>query len=339
MTHARALGCRGACRPVRGTRGGRGHGRGPMRRLAVVVGRRLVLGLVLGSARGLVSGSAHGLVSGSAHGLVHGPGPGPWRHRDHVRRTRTGVTGRDVLLAAGMFYAASYVVANDGIAASRYPGYDRIDQAVSELSAKGAPTRPFLVGMSAVWTPAMMAFGLGVGLSARGRRALRATGALLVGFGAMSLGWLPFPMTAREDMRPGTTAANDVGHLAMGALTVLLMLAQIGSGAVALGKRFRWYSIVTGAIMLVCGGSVARLSAGLAAGKPTPRLGLYERASIGAWLTWITVLAATLMREGDSAAPAPAPRCGRGRPAAWSARSVTARRRGRAGVYVSEPVP
>ena len=324
--HARALRSRSACGPVDARGGGRG--------LAVGIGRRLVRGLVLGSARGLVLGSARGLVRG----------PPPRHHREHVRRPATGATGRDALLAAGMLYAATYVVANDGIAASRYPGYDRIDQAVSELSAKGAPTRPFLVGMSGVWTPAMMAFGLGVWRSARGRRALRATGALLVGFGATSLGWLPFPMTAREDMRPGTTAPNDVGHLAMGTLTVLLMLAQIGSGALALGKRFRWYSIVTGAVLLACGGSVARLSAGLAAGKPTPRLGLYERASIGAWLTWMTVLAATLMREGRSAAPASPVRAGRrgagrGRPAAWSPERVVVRRRRRAGAYATELVP
>ena len=51
------------------------------------------------------------------------------------------------LLACGVGYSLLYVVQNDVVAASRYEGYSRMSQAISELSAKGAPTRRFLSAM------------------------------------------------------------------------------------------------------------------------------------------------------------------------------------------------
>ena len=88
------------------------------------------------------------------------------------------------LLGCGIAYPVTYVVANDVVAASRYPGYTRVDQAVSELSATGAPTRRFLVAMLPVFTAQTAAYGVGVWRAAEGRRALRGAGALLVAFGA-----------------------------------------------------------------------------------------------------------------------------------------------------------
>ena len=61
-----------------------------------------------------------------------------------------------------------------------------MDQAVSELSAVGAAARPFLIGMDAIWMPAMVAFGVGVWRAARGNHWLRVTGALLVAFGSLA---------------------------------------------------------------------------------------------------------------------------------------------------------
>lgn len=212
-----------------------------------------------------------------------------------ARRKHFPVAADEILLACGILYAGTYVVANDGIAASLYHGYSRINQAVSELSAKGASSRPFLVGMFVVWTPAMLAFGLGVWRAARGSRALRATGIFLIASGVTSVVWLPFPMTARENMVPGSTSTNDVGHLVMSAVTVLLILAQVVASAFAFGKRFRLYSMASAAVVLVAGGLMARLAPNVPNGKPTPWMGLYERASIGAWLLWMTVLAVVLI--------------------------------------------
>ena len=206
------------------------------------------------------------------------------------------VTWTNALLSGAIVYALSYVVANDVVGASLYHGYSRVNQAVSELSAKGAASRPFLVGMFVVWAPAMIAFGVGVWQSARGRRALRIAGALFIAFGLTSLVWLPFPMSAREAIVRAATASNDVGHLVMSGVTVLLILAQIAFGAAAGSRRFRVYSAVTALIVLACGAITGQLSANIPEGKATPYLGLFERASIGAWLLWMTVLAVVLMR-------------------------------------------
>jgi hypothetical protein len=202
-----------------------------------------------------------------------------------------------VLLGCGILYAASYVIANDVVAAAGYHGYRRWDQAVSELSAKGADPRPFLVAMLPVWTALMVAFGVGVWRSARDRRALEVTGGLMVAHGIVAIGWLWFPMTARADMMVNGTGSNDTGHLVMTGLTGLFVVAELVSAAVAFGLWFRLYSMITIVVIIGCGVLTSALSPNLQDGTPTPWMGLYERISIGAWLVWMTVLAVILLNE------------------------------------------
>ncbi len=215
-----------------------------------------------------------------------------------VTRRPSLVTLTNLLLACGVLYALSYVVANDVIAATRYGGYDRTSQAVSELSATGAPTRTFLMVMLPIWTALMIAFGIGVRRSADGKRSLRITGGLLVAFGITGVLWLPFPMTSRDEMVRGATAANDVGHIVLTAVTVLLILSQLAFGAAAFGRWFRIYSAVTAVVVLVFGGLTGPQAAKVSEGLPTPWLGTFERINIGAWLLWIAVLAIVLIRRG-----------------------------------------
>jgi len=209
--------------------------------------------------------------------------------------------GVKVLLACGVVYSVSYVALNDAVAATLSHGYNRMDQAVSELSASGASTRPFLMAMLPFWTALMIAFGIGVWLAAERRHALRVTGGLLVAFGITGVLWLPFPMSSRQEMVRTGTGGNDVGHIVLTVVTIALILLQIGFGAAAFGRRFRIYSVVTAAVVLVFGGLTGALSSRLSQGKPTPWMGLDERISIGAWLLWIAVLAIVLLRaEGRS---------------------------------------
>ena len=201
-----------------------------------------------------------------------------------------------LFVACGALYALSYVSANDIIAASRFRGYNRIDQAVSELSAKGAASRPFLVAMLAIWTALMIAFGIGLVMSANGKRVLRITGGVLIAHGVVAISWLWFPMTSRQDMIRAGTASNDTGHLVLSTLTIVFILAELGFAAVAFGTRFQVYSAVTAVTVLVFGALVGPLAAGIPDGKGTPWMGLYERVSIGGWLLWMTVLPVMLLR-------------------------------------------
>jgi hypothetical protein len=201
------------------------------------------------------------------------------------------------LLACGVAYSLLYVVENDVIAATHYDDYSRMSQAISELSAKGAPTRRFLAAMLPLSGALMTAFGIGVSKSAGGSRALRMTGGLLVAGGPMSVAWLPFPMSPREDIQRGAGAGNDVGHLVLSGATGLVVLAQMGSAAAAFGTRFRLYSLASAATVLVFVGVLTgRQGAKLAKGEPTAWMGLYERIGMGAWLLWMAMPAISLLR-------------------------------------------
>jgi hypothetical protein len=217
-----------------------------------------------------------------------------------VSSASRGLTLDQVLLSCGVVYALGYAAVNDLLAASRYEGYSRMSQAVSELSATGAPTRSLLVAFAPVWVLLMVAFGVGVWRSAGAKRSLRVTGAVLVAFGVMGLFWLPFPMTSRDAMASGVAPANDVGHLVLAALTVVLIIAQLAASAVAFGWWFRLYALATALVVLGFGSLTARESAKLPDGDPTPWMGLYERINIGAWLLWMVVLAVALLRSGPA---------------------------------------
>ena len=102
-------------------------------------------------------------------------------------RGGTATEAQKVLLACGVVYGLVYLVTNDVVAAMVYQGYSRMDQAISELSATSAPTRAFLVVMLPVGTALLVAFGIGVWITANGNRALRVTGGLLIQQGLDSI--------------------------------------------------------------------------------------------------------------------------------------------------------
>jgi hypothetical protein len=72
---------------------------------------------------------------------------------------------RKVLLGYGIALSLLYVVINV-VAAMRYPGYDSVSQTVSELSAIGAPTRDMWVAAAIVYELLVIAFRIGVWMSA-----------------------------------------------------------------------------------------------------------------------------------------------------------------------------
>lgn len=201
------------------------------------------------------------------------------------------------LLACGVGYSLLYVIENDLVAATRYEGYSRRSQAISELSARGAATRRLLTATSPLPGALMTAFGIGVSKSASGRRPLRLTGGLLVAGGPLSLAWAPFPMSSRADIQAGAGGGNDVGHLVLSGVSSVLILSQMGSAALAFGKPFRVYSLASAAAVVVFMGLLTgRQAAKLARGEPTAWMGLYERIGMGAWLLWLAVLAVILLR-------------------------------------------
>lgn len=105
--------------------------------------------------------------------------------------------------------------------------------------------------------------------------------------------WALVPMHMRGD----EFTWQDMGHIGLGAATVLLMTAVIGTGAGALDRRFRRLSLAIMAIVFVASAATFACVAPMIHQLPTPGAGLVERVSLYAWLLWIGVLAVTLRQQ------------------------------------------
>lgn len=225
---------------------------------------------------------------------------GAHHHSLHDLTERAGhVRLRQALLACGIAYAVLYPVANDVVAAVMYDGYDRISQAVSELSAVGTPSKPFLTAVGPVFTLLQIAFGVGIWKSAFGKRSIRIAGALMVAHGVMSFLWFFAPMSQREVIAAGGATPADTMHLVLSAGTGLFVVAYVTAFAVANGWAFRLYSLVTLATALVFGMLSAQVDK-VEAGDATPYMGLLERIGIGAWLLWMALVAVILLRRNGA---------------------------------------
>lgn len=220
---------------------------------------------------------------------------------DRTLASRRNTKIAHVLLAGGVVYLILYVIANDVVGPTIYDGYSRMDQAISELSARGAESRTFMVAMLPVFAALLVACGLGVWMSARGSWRLRALGATLMAWGASHVAWVAYPMTSRAEMAvTGSGGTNDVGHLILTALTFVFILSVIALGALSLGRRFLWYSIATAIVILVAGAIVAAKSAGLPEGKATPWMGFIERTSAYGMMLYVAAVAVAVWRTSTS---------------------------------------
>ncbi|HEY7681662.1 MAG TPA: DUF998 domain-containing protein [Gemmatimonadales bacterium] len=205
---------------------------------------------------------------------------------------------RKALLVCGILSSLVYAGA-DVLGGIRYEGYGFTSQTISELAAIGAPSRPLVVPLSITYDVLVIAFGLGVWGSAGRKRPLRFTAGLLVGLGVIGFA-APF---APMHVRGAELTLTDTMHIVLTSVTVLLILLAIGFGAIAFGKRFRLYSIGTILILLVFGTLAGLDGPRLAANLPTPWMGVYERINIYGYLLWVVVLAITLWRVRNTAAP------------------------------------
>ncbi len=214
---------------------------------------------------------------------------------------------RKLLLGCGIGSSVLYVVMNI-VAPLRYPGYSAFSQTISELSAIGAPSRPLWMALGAVYVAFLIAFGIGVWLSAHGKRALRAAGALLVGLGITGSVWPLLPggasMHRREVLAAGGATVTDTLHLISGGVGTAFCLLIIGFGAAAFGRRFRIYSIATTLALLGFGFWTAVEAPLVSANAQTPWLGVIERIMFASFVLWFAVLGIVLLR----ADPGPVPR-------------------------------
>lgn len=204
---------------------------------------------------------------------------------------------RKVLLVCGILASLLYVGATLA-GALQWTDYDWTTRSVSELFALDAPSRPLVATAFLVYGALMIAFGVGVWLSAGRQRSLRILGGLLI---AYALVGLPGPLffSMHTMVRGGGAqgmVSSDVMHIILTTALVLLILVSIGVGATAFGTSFRLYSIATLLVVLVFGALAGAQSGQMAANLPTPWMGVEERLNIFGYMLWVVVLAIGLLR-------------------------------------------
>jgi hypothetical membrane protein len=198
-----------------------------------------------------------------------------------------------LLLACGVLASLLYV-GTDVLAAIVHPDYHSFtSRAISELMARGAPTERLVDPFFLLYGVLMMAFGVGVLRSDR-RRRVRATGGLLLAYAVLGL---PGPVFFEMNQRGSGPSTDDVLHIALTAILVLLCMASLVVGASIRGRRFCRYSWVTLVLLASSGTLTSFASRGLATGEPTPWLGTMERITIGLFLAWVAVLSIALLRD------------------------------------------
>jgi hypothetical protein len=198
---------------------------------------------------------------------------------------------RRTLILCGVVSSLLYV-AIDGLAAVRYPGYHSyLSQAISELGAVGAPTKDLVHPLFIAYDVLLIAFGLAVWASPGRKRALRFIGALLIGIAVV--GAITPPMYLRGTGDP----LGDLPHIVLTGVIVLFIITAIAIGASLYGRKWRLYSGATLLVIIASGTLTGVAASQLAAGQPTPWLGVAERINIGGYLLWVAALAVALLRE------------------------------------------
>jgi uncharacterized membrane protein len=107
-------------------------------------------------------------------------------------------------------------------------------------------------------------------------------------------------MNTREALAAGERGLHNAMHVPMTAVMSLFMLLAMGFGATLLGKRFRYYSYATIAILVVFGVLTSLQAGKMVANEPTPWMGLTERINIYATMLWVAMLAIGLLRAKET---------------------------------------
>jgi len=208
---------------------------------------------------------------------------------------------RKILLGCGIASSVLYVV-SDAIGTLRYPSYHYTEQQFSELTAVGSPVRPLMIALIEFpYNLLLAAFAVGLWTSATPKRAARITGALLIAYAATGMvTGVFFPMDRREVLATGERTLHNAIHGPGTAVSSLLFVLAVGFGATLQGRRFRYYSYATIAIVAAFGVLTSLQIGKMEANQPTPWMGIYERISIYAIMLWVAVLAIGLLRAPKS---------------------------------------
>jgi hypothetical membrane protein len=204
---------------------------------------------------------------------------------------------RKILLGCGIVSSVLYIV-SDVLGTLRYPGYSYTEQQFSELTAQGSPVRPLMIALNEFpYTLLVLAFAAGIWESATPQRAGRITAAMLIGYAATGMvTGVSFPMNTREALAAGEGGLRNAMHPPGTIVMSLFFVLAMGFGSTLLGRRFRYYTYATIAILIAFGVLTSLQVNRMTANQPTPWMGIEERINIYASMLWVAVLAIGLLR-------------------------------------------
>jgi membrane protease YdiL (CAAX protease family) len=195
------------------------------------------------------------------------------------------------MLLCGVISTPLYI-ASIVLSAARWKGYDSTSQTISELIALDAPTRALMGPLFVVYSLLIIGFGVGMRITAGENLALRLVAIGLVGkevFGAVVT--LFFPIHVRGIERTYIDTLHGVLTLS----GVLFILLALGAGSTIFGAKFRSYTWMTIALVIVGGCLAGADGPKLEADLPTAWMGVWERVSVLAYLLWVAVLSLLLL--------------------------------------------
>jgi hypothetical protein len=175
-----------------------------------------------------------------------------------------------------------------------YTGHSFTNQAISELFAIGAPTSHLVVPLFTLYSVFLVAFTLGIWISAGPNRPLRVMALMMIVNAVNGLVlWNFFLM----HMRGAEMTFTDTMHVTLASTGALFGVLNVGLGVASFQNWFRSYSICT-ILILVAPATLAFLYVpDVGENQPTAWLGLTERLSIYGNTVWQLVLAIFLLRR------------------------------------------
>ncbi|MDM3884756.1 DUF998 domain-containing protein [Pseudomonas sp. BCRC 81390] len=198
------------------------------------------------------------------------------------------------LLGAGLLIPV-WLLLGVSLTALGYPGYSHLDQAMSQLGAKGAPTHAYSAWVNNFPLGLLFAlFALGVARRFAGSRLALFSAALILLHGLASFATGLF--ACDEGCVPAQPSISQHIHNAAG-LVMFLSLTLASALGCWLGKRLLCSSVFAGfsALCLVLAiATVAMMGKAMADGHG---FGLYQRLNYGVSVVWVAALAWAALRS------------------------------------------
>lgn len=198
----------------------------------------------------------------------------------------------DVLMFSGMLAIIIYAL-HVVIGGIKWKGYSHLQQPISDLTATGAPNRTLMLSLTTIYGLLALLFAVSFTiLKSREHNTLVLWGG--ISFIVLHLVSVLYPLFPQD--LPGTeTTFRGKMHLVITALIVPFTISTpflIGFGFLSEPQwhAFGLYSIITGILILVFGGTTAIFYA-----KKIPYFGLVERLNIGALQVWTFVFSLELV--------------------------------------------